>query len=662
LLVVVRVSEAKDLQSSERLRKSDHGLFHENSFTLAARAAGVFSFPNPELSNRRWVNCCKIGDQLPCSSFHSLERFIMKLARCLGYASFASATLLLAAGPAGLAADTPKAKLEAKQELRKKLQAAKKAEELKKETEAKKAAESAKPVPVAPVVPAEKPQAAKAVSPAAKDPALMAKMIDAGINAKITEAKSVSSPICSDAEFLRRAYLDIVGVIPSGDKAKEFIDSTDPAKRSKLIDELLANPLYGRHQSDLWIPKLYPKDSANRFITKEPLAKWFEEQFNANTPWNQFVTNLVTATGSIDKNPEVMYFLANRSVDKLTDTVTQHFLGIQLQCAQCHNHPFTGWKQTEYWGMATFFSKVMAQAPRNANKGGDNTQLGVREGPTATKAKDFFPESAKTVPAKFLGAEAPKLNSSEPYRPALAAWMTSAENPYFAKAMVNRTWHQFFGSGFVNPIDDMHDENPASHPELLADLSHAFASGGFDVKNLIRGICLSQTYQRSSKPTAGNERAEDLFVKMTVKVMIPEQLYDSIKLASGPTPAEMNKDKRAAAGAKGGPVTDRDRFVQFFLAGADEASTTDYEAGIPQALKLMNSKMSAPASLKTMAKSGTKTSDMLDTMFLATLSRRPSANEVKQLTEYVSKSSTPTEAYSDVFWALLNSSEFTMVR
>src|SRR5262249_25660660 len=161
------------------------------------------------------------------------------------------------------------------------------------------------------------------------------------------------------------------------------------------------------------------------------------------------VTSLVTATGTVADNPAVTYFIANRAVDKLTDTTAQHFLGIQLQCCQCHNHPFTSWKQTEYWGMATFYSKVKADNPKNANKGGDNTPTGVTEGNGRTKQKDFFPEPAKNVPAKSPGGDTPKLGANEPYRPALAKWMTAADNPYFARAIVNRTWAHYFGCGFV---------------------------------------------------------------------------------------------------------------------------------------------------------------------------------------------------------------------
>ena len=558
-----------------------------------------------------------------------------------------------------------------KQELKKKLR-----EQLKqKQNDADKAAKAAaakaaatkaatKPIPApvkqSPVVAKPTP---KPFPAGPKDAPTVAKLIDQQIGAKLTGASFPTSPICTDAEFLRRAYLDITGVIPTADKAREFLDSTDANKRAKLIDELLASPNYGRHQADIWQAKLTVRESNNRFVLRDPFVKWIESEFNNNTPWNEFVTKIVTASGTVEDNPAVTYFLMNRSVDKITDSVTQHFLGVQLQCAQCHNHPFTGWKQTEYWAMSAFFNKVTPDRPQNGNKGGDNSKIGVKEGATKTRSKDFFPESAKDVPAKFLDGPEANLNGNAPYRPVLASWMTSTENPFFARAMVNRTWAQFFGQGFVNPVDDMHDDNEPSHPELLAALGQDFSRTGFDVKHLIRSICLSDTYQRSSKATGGNERDEELFSHQTVKVMLPEQLFDSLTLVTRPTTtAERPKKDAQPKGQGNGP---RDQFVQFFLAGADVASTTEYEAGIPQALRLMNSKFSGSASAaRSLVPSGTKPAAAIENIYLATLSRRPTTAESTRLTDYIAKSgnANPTEALGDILWAVLNSSEFTMVR
>ena len=516
----------------------------------------------------------------------------------------------------------------------------------------------------------KKPDVVAPVKPAAplgpigpKDALLVAKMIDEQVSRKLTEAKIAASPLCSDEEFLRRAYLDLTGVIPTSETARTFLDNSDPRKRAKLIDELLESPNFGRHLADIWQAKLLPRDSNNRFILREPFVKWLESEFNKNTPWNKFATDLLAATGTVEENPAVTYFLANRSVDKLTDGVAQNFLGVQLQCAQCHNHPFTDWKQTEYWGMAEFFSKVKADNPKNANKGGDNTKIGVTEGNGHTKAKDFFPESAKAVPAKFLGGEQPKLNANEPYRPAFAKWLTDASNPYFAKSTVNRTWAMMFGTGFVNPVDDIHDGNLPSHPELFETLARNFSGNGFDIKNLYRAICNTQAYQRTSKPFNGNQTDDQLFSHMTVKVLSPEQLFDSLGTVTGAEKAADAKGAKMAMNPKRGPTGPRDQFVQFFLAGAEVSNSTEYEAGIPQALRLMNSKVTNNAGLlKQFGTTGDKPEIVFERIYLATLSRKPTAAELSRLTDYVAKAASKQEAYADILWVALNSSEFTMVK
>ncbi len=581
----------------------------------------------------------------------------MRTIRALAVFAASAFVFALVLDPTPVAAD-PKADAKAKAKELRKLLKKQLEEEAKKPAEPKKA-DVAKKGDATQTPP--KPAAKPVVVP--KDNAALTKFIDDQIDAKLRADKVSPSMLSSDEEFVRRVYLDLTGVIPTAQQAVAFLDSKDPYKRSVLIDELLASPNFGRHQADVWQAKLYLRESDNRFLTAGPLVKWLEGEFNKNTPWDKLVTSLVTATGTVEANPATLYTLSNRSVDKLTDSVGQHFMGIQLMCAQCHNHPFTAWKQTEYWGMAAFFSKTVADKPKNTNKGGDNTQIGVHEGAGKSKVKDFFPESTKTVPAKFFGGDEPKIADKDPARPVLAAWLTSKDNPYFAKAMVNRTWAQLFGLGFVNPVDDMHEANPASHPDLLAGLSKAFGDGGFDLKNLYRVICNSQTYQRSSKPLDGNDADPHRFARMTVKVLTPEQLFDSLAAVNGNPAGDRGKGDKGGAGPKGQDNSTRGRFVAFFLAGADEASTTEYEAGIPQALKLMNSRQAVnPAAVKALAGSATKPADVLEKLYLSTLARRPTKDEVVRLSGYVGKAANPQDAYGDILWAILNSSEFTMCR
>jgi Protein of unknown function (DUF1553)/Protein of unknown function (DUF1549) len=334
------------------------------------------------------------------------------------------------------------------------------------------------------------------------------------------------------------------------------------------------------------------------------------------------------------------------------------FLGVQLQCAQCHNHPFTEWKQDEYWGMAAFFTKVRFEGnPRMAVLRGGT--VGITEGGRGRPLR--LPDSARRVPPKFLQGERPKIDG-DLYRPVLAEWMTSPKNPYFSRAMVNRAWAQLFGRGIVNPIDDMHEGHPPSHPELLAELSAQFAAGGFDLKSLFRAFCNSQTYQRTSKPVGGNRDAPELFGRMAVKVLTPEQMYDSLVQVLG-APNRPNPPPRqgAAAAARFRNITPRTLFVNFFK-GDDAADPTEYEAGVPQVLRLMNSPQLNNASmLAPLLKNNKTPAQVVEHLYLATLSRRPSPRELDRSLALVRKyPDEPRQAYADLLWVLLNSSEFTL--
>src|SRR5258707_1271935 len=306
--------------------------------------------------------------------------------------------------------------------------------------------------------------------------------------------------------------------------------------------------------------------------------------------------------------------------------------------------------------MAAFFTKVR---PDNFRKAGKNdTVPSVVESDRPMGGKNKLPEWAKVVPAKFLMGEQPKLDAKAPYRPVLAKWMTAPENPFFARAMTNRLWSQLFGRGFVNPIDNMHDGNPASHPELLKQLTAQFVAHEFDLKFLIRAVCNSQTYQRTSKPTSANDSDSTLYSHMAIKVLTPEQLYDSLVAIVGSAP-ERNRENRRPQG-KGGPVGPRAGFVSFFGL-EDVADPTEYQAGIPQALRLMNSNefLKGGSLANQLVKTAQPPAQNIDRLYLSTLSRRPNPAEAQRLVAYLQKNETKT-AYGDILWALLNSSEFAL--
>ena len=299
--------------------------------------------------------------------------------------------------------------------------------------------------------------------------------------------------------------------------------------------------------------------------------------------------------------------------------------------------------------------------PRAAKDGGT---ISLTESNKPARKTNVLPESAKNVEPKFLGAETVKLTTSEPYRPVLAKWIASPSNPFFAKAYVNRLWAQFYGRGFVNPVDDMSNENTPSHPELLKALATEFANSGFDIKNLVRGICNSNTYQRTSRPVGDNRDDKTLFSHQAIKVLGPEQLYDSLQAVLGTLPGG-----GAIRTGKGGAQTPRDAFALFFM-GTENSKPTDYEAGIPQVLRLMNNPAMATARLTNVVNtvgeiSKNKTTEpakVLEKLYLTTLARRPTADETKRLTDYIAKQADQKTAYADVLWVLLNSSEFALNR
>ncbi len=491
------------------------------------------------------------------------------------------------------------------------------------------------------------------------DALALAKIIDQEINQALKSEGVPASSLAADAEFYRRVHLDLVGVVPTPDKVIAFLDNKDANKRAQVIDELLADERFGKQLSEVWSGLTIPRESNNRRLDHTPFQNWLAKNFNANTPLDKMVFELLTSTGNLDENGAVGYFVGNPTVDKMTDNVAKMFLGVRLECAQCHNHPFVSWKQEEYWGMAAFFMKTkLTVNPQQAAKKGVAPGIFESGGPAKGK-KGNLPESAKIVPAKFLQAEQPKLVPSEAYRPVLAKWIVAPDNPFFARAMVNRFWYQLYGRGIVNPVDDMHEENVPSHPELLAALTEQFKTNGYDLKYLIKAICNSETYQRTSRPVEGNQDDKVFFSHRSVRVLTSEQLYDSIIAVLGS--AANAKGDRVAPKQKGGGGTPRDQFLNFFRV--DDVDPQDYQAGIPQALRLMNSgQLNATNGIadQAMKAGGNDPNKIIERLYFSVLSRPPTQAELTRMNDYVRKQGTPKQGYSDITWVLLNSSEFTL--
>ena len=490
--------------------------------------------------------------------------------------------------------------------------------------------------------------------------------VDKLVAQKLKDEKIAASAVCSDEDFLRRVTLDLTGKIPTAEKAAAFLDSKDPDKRAKLIDELLASKDFGKYQADLWQASLLPRDSDNRRLVQyyHHLAEWLEKQFNDNPGWDKTVKQFLTTTGEVDKTSPAIYWVANNTPDKMTDNVTRQFMGIQLQCAQCHNHPFTTYKQTDYWHTAAFFMKVGPDGnPKAAAK--NKATITVSEKPGRARRKLANPD-AKILPPKLLGEkDNASVKAGDPLRPIFAEWMTSKSNPYFSKAMVNRTWGQLLGRGIVAPVDDMHEANEPSHPELLADLAAQFVANDFDVKYLFRAICYSQTYQRSGKAKGNNaEAGPELFARAAARPLSPGQLYDSIQTINGPaaTDRRPNKQKQGPA-AKRGANNPRQQFIDSYGI-EDGADPTEYQAGIPQVLRLMNNgQFNNPAVAARLTKDSKTDAEAVEKLYLTVLSRRPTSEDRQRFERYAAKSSEPRDKkYASLLWALMNSSEFALNR
>jgi hypothetical protein len=343
------------------------------------------------------------------------------------------------------------------------------------------------------------------------------------------------------------------------------------------------------------------------------------------------------------------------------------FLGAQLQCAECHNHPFTeAWKQTDFWGLAAFYSQLRAE---RVQQGG----LLWRETPAAANqpVNLVIPVTAlknigKTVPARLPGeAKEYQPGDQQLLRHALARWMTAPGNPFFAKATANRMWAHFFGRGLVNPVDDLRADNRPSHPETLNMLADEFTKSGFDLKYLIRCICLSRAYQRTSAPLPDNEQDHDKYSHMAVKVTGPGVFYDSLKMATGLPELKVGLPERKTKLTVLSQFTPREVFVDFFRSSqGEEASPLENTHGIPQALKLMNAAQLNSNLPATQHLVGLDRTQAIEQLYLTTLARKPTLAETKLMTDFLArrKNATPVQGYSDVLWTLINSAEFVSNR
>jgi hypothetical protein len=459
----------------------------------------------------------------------------------------------------------------------------------------------------------------------------------------------------ADGEFLRRVSLDLAGRIPAAADVRAFLDDKSPNKRQRLVERLLKSPEYAQHFANVWRELLLPPAAdPNVAILVPGLETWLRRQLRENTPSDRIVRELLTApltgqtTWRAADGSAVPFYLANEAKpERLAGRTARVFLGVQVECAQCHDHPFARWKKQQFWEFAAFFAGVSA-----AN--GDRGLGGLRDIPNSRTLN--IPGTQKQASPRFLDGSKPAWGAGTSGRALLAGWLTSPENPYFARNVANRLWAHFFGSGLQATIDPLDGSGPAAHAELLDELARQLAAHGFDLRYLIRAITTSKVYQLSSAADGTGEQDPTLFARMAVKGMTAEQLWDSLAQATGyREPAETHGLRRT-------------EFLARFAAPSDKR--TEQETSVLQALALMNGRLTArltrPGQGKTLEAvlaPGRTTAQRIEALYLATLSRRPRPEEARQIVAYVDKGGAdgdPGEALADVFWVLLNSSEFVL--
>jgi hypothetical protein len=496
----------------------------------------------------------------------------------------------------------------------------------------------------------------------ARDPGPLARAIDAEIDRRLAERKVTVSPPAEDAEFLRRVHLDLTGRIPTYRRAVLFLDSTNPDKRSQLIDELLASPRFGQHQATVWHNLLAPPDpgvNAKGKGGRDTFSPWLAEQFNRERGWDAIVRDLLTVEGPLNANPQIAFLMANAEdfhpqPERVAGSVARLFWGVQLRCAECHSHPFQEWKQSDFWETAAFFSRLRFTGFKGPGVPSFVEEKGRGEGIVVPASAGKL--GGRIIRPRFLLGEPARVPIDGSLRQVFAAWATSADHPFFARATANRTWAHFFGRGLVPNLDDLESGEP-SHPVLLDRLAKDLTASAFDLKHLARAICNSKAYQRTSKPAAGNENDRDGFSRMALKPLSPESLYDSLETV-------MAVDK-SNPWMKGRSRVDdvwptRVEFARAFRPEGESGAAG--VLGIPQALHLLNGPLlnrGAPI-VEELCARGMGPTEAISALYLTALSRRPTAEEIRLLSAYLERRKHERSGYRGVLWMLLNSGEFSL--
>jgi YD repeat-containing protein len=490
--------------------------------------------------------------------------------------------------------------------------------------------------------------------------------IDTHTFAKLRKLSIAPSDLCSDQEFVRRAYLDCIGRLPTVEEARSFLGDPDAGKRDKLIDALVDTPEFADFWALKWADVLRSSRKTIQAKGSHGFQAWLRGHLQKNTPWDEVVRELITANGNTYSNPPANYYRIAKDPQSLAETTAQLFLGVRMQCAKCHNHPFERWTQDDYYGMAAWFARVRTKpepvigtrtaAPNAAaevvygDRGGEVTQ----------------PRTGRVMKPRYLGTGDADVPPGQDRRAVLATWLTGRDNPFFAKSVVNRVWFHLMGKGIVDPVDDFRESNPAANDELLDALARDFAHNHFDLKRLVKTIMRSRTYQLSARPNDTNKDDTKYFSHALTRLLTAEQLLDAICDFT----AVPEKYPGLPAGTRATQLPDGEvnhPFLKAFGQPARELACEcerESDGNLAQALQLINGptvneKVRNPNNrLGKLLAAQASDEQILDELYYAALARPPFEDEKKISLGHVAKGSDRRKAWEDIVWALINTREF----
>lgn len=495
--------------------------------------------------------------------------------------------------------------------------------------------------------------------------------IDERVIEKLRELNIPPSGTCTDDEFIRRAFLDTIGVLPSADEVRAFLADTSSTKRDALIDKLLKRPEFTDYWSYKWSDLLLVNSDKLAVRPMWSYYQWIRRNVEQNTPWDVLVRSLLTATGSTLENGASNFFTLHDEPTKLAETTSVAFLGMSIACAKCHNHPMEKWTNDQYFAFANLFSRVRAKTT-----GLKDEQVVF----SATTGDIVQPLTGKPQAPAPLDAQSISMTSTQDRRLTMADWVTSPTNPYFARSITNRVWANFFGTGLVNAVDDLRMTNPASNEKLLHDAAQHLVTNKFDLKALMRAILQSQTYQRSSVALAENKADTRFYSRYYPKRLMAEVLLDAVSQVTA-APTSFNMERRNAnrglgeaypMGFRALQVPDSNTRSYFLNAFGrpDRVQTCECERtnepSMAQALHIangdtLNQKLAQKNNrLDQLLASGKSPVDIVDEVYLSALSRFPTAKEKSEVTALLAsaKPDEKRQTLEDIFWGVMSARDF----